>query len=819
MEAPINEAKKGDVLKNSTKGLDLIITSVIFLVFAAVPVFFTGMVSQGIGFEKMILFYFLVLIGVVAWVTKGVIIGELKLKRTPLDLPIAIFLLIATISTLLSVDVRDSFIGAYGQAAKSLSAFFIFALFYYLLINNISKARIKVFFSALLFSSSLIAIYSLLQLFGVYILPMDFAQRQNFNPMGTMTSLTMFVIAVLPLFVIAISKFEDIFGTKKSLAIFFKVLLGIVSIIMLAVLFRLNGFTFWPAALVGVVTVLMFFLSKIIKVSNNNVVFPVSMFLLLIVFMVMGNFQFKNLSLPVEVSLSRSASWDIAKSSMKADPIFGSGPSTFHYDFAMYKTPAFNNTQLWNVRFEHATGVFFEIISTIGILGLISFIVIILTALSIIFISITKKEEDDGKPRKESIKAILLSLFSAYIVILVFGTLLSLSNAIILVFAIIGAFAVSVAVYSYPEEFKNLTLSFRSSPKYALGLAAVFLSVSAGVIVLFTFGLKLYMADIYATKAAYENDPNQKITYINKAISLNPNGDQYHLSKANAYMSLANRGVISGSSQESIRDNLFNAIQASTKATELSPNKARNNESVALIYENASFYTKGALEQSEKYYKEVIRLDPNSPTPHLRIGLINVARANLETDEGEKKYFLEEALKNYDEAINRKGNLASAHYGKAIVYEKLNDIENSISSLTSANLFAENNLDYRFELGRLYFNKGVSKISITQDQVRQIIENETNPEEAGENINDLSLKSTTTNTTLEKNEDLVKAEQIFLGILAANQSHANSIYSLAILYQKIGDKEKASQRVQQLLGVLNDGATKDAVKAQFQGLY
>ena len=225
-----------------------------------------------------------------------------------------------------------------------------------------------------------------------------------------------------------------------------------------------------------------------------------------------------------------------------------------------------------------------------------------------------------------------------------------------------------------------------------------------------------------------------------------------------------------------------------------------------------------ALELAEKYYNEVVRLDPHNPTPYLRIGLVNVARANTETDEAEKKYYYEEAIKQYDLALAQKGDLASAHYGKAIVYEKMNDIDNSILNLTNANLFAANNLDYRFELGRLYFNKGVARLSLTQSKTTQIIENETNPDEEG-NPEELSIQTNVTNAKVEKNDDLARAEQVFLSILAANSNHANALYSLAILYQKLDNTELASQSVKKLLGVLTEGPTKDAVKKQFQGLY
>ena len=100
------------------KFLDFIIIGSITLIFFLCPLFFTGLVAQGAGFEKMILFFLLVLIGVVAWVTKGVVEGELNLKRTPLDIPIIATLIIFAISTILSISSKDSLVGAYGNSSR-----------------------------------------------------------------------------------------------------------------------------------------------------------------------------------------------------------------------------------------------------------------------------------------------------------------------------------------------------------------------------------------------------------------------------------------------------------------------------------------------------------------------------------------------------------------------------------------------------------------------------------------------------------------------------------------------------------------------------
>ena len=137
--------EKNPVLKNisSAKAFDFIIGGILVLIFFLCPLFFTGLVAQTIGFEKITLFYFLVLLGVVAWVTKGVVSGELHFKRTPLDIPILALLITFIISTILSVSPRISLIGSYGNAPKSLAAVIIYILFYYLLVNNLNLKRIK----------------------------------------------------------------------------------------------------------------------------------------------------------------------------------------------------------------------------------------------------------------------------------------------------------------------------------------------------------------------------------------------------------------------------------------------------------------------------------------------------------------------------------------------------------------------------------------------------------------------------------------------------------------------------------------------------
>ena len=791
----------------TNKGLDFVIIGTIFLAFFLCPLFFTGLVAQNMGFEKITLFYFLTLLGAVAWVTKAVIVGELHIKRTPLDWPIVAMLAIFITSTVLSISQKDSLVGTYGNQAKSLSALIIFALFYYLVINNINSKRIKLLFWGIIGSASIIVIYSFLQLLGKFVLPLDFTKAISFNPIGSLSGLTMYLIIVLPLLVIGLAQISEIHSglTNKFLKFVIKMFLGVIILLALFILTLLNGFTFWPAAIVGIVIVLMFLLSKIIKISSSNIIVPITTFLLLIILLVLGNFNVMSLNLPVEVSLSRKASFDIAKNSLKQSPLFGTGPSTFYYGFNKYKTTDFNASPLWDAKFDSGSGALFELAATVGALGVLAIVIIFLIALSICFLTLIKAQKNDTQ-------SILLALFSSFITVIIISLLFTTSNTLVLLSMLAAILAVAMAIVNYPEKFKTLNLSFRASPKYALALAAIFLTLSAGVVILFTMGIKLYLADVYVLQSIKAGDTNKKIAMLNKAIILAPYQDAYYINLANNYMALANQEVNGARNQTVIENNLSLAIDTGKKALNLSANNVNNAQAMALIYENASFYVQGALEWAENLYNKAIELDPDSPTPYLRIALINMARANAEKDKTQQEYYINEAIKKYDLALAKKSDFAAANYGKAIAYERLSKIDDAIDQLKKAVILTRDNVDYRFELGRLFFNRGVAAPpGIAQSASEDI----TTGAEAEQ---DLSVSSQA-GGTIKKNDDVATAEQLFLSIIQANPNHANALYSVALLYQKTGETENAKIVIAQLLKVVTDQPSIDVVQKQFPGLY
>jgi tetratricopeptide (TPR) repeat protein len=403
--------------------------------------------------------------------------------------------------------------------------------------------------------------------------------------------------------------------------------------------------------------------------------------------------------------------------------------------------------------------------------------------------------------RLKELPSILLALFSSVISALAFSFLFPLNNSLIILFVLIFSLAFAVAVMNRQEKVKQFTFSFQASARENLTLAGLLLFVSASVVVMFAMGFKIYLADVYAKESLGVSSIEGKIEKLNKAISMAPDRDIYYIALANNYMALANNKVSSGGNQTEVSDNLNASIRNVKKALELSPNNVINNESLALIYENTSYYIGGGIvewiKSLEDAYNKVIELDPNNPTPYFRLALINVARSNIESDQSEKARYINEAIKNYDKALAKKGNLSEAYYGKGVAYEKLSNLNEAIEQLKSAVYNSGQNIDYIFELGRLYFNRGVLNGSPLGG----------------------SETASSTKKRIVRNDDINTAEQVFLNIIQANQYHANAQYSLALLYKTIGETEKARVVYEKLLSILQDEKQKESVREQFKDLY
>jgi putative inorganic carbon (hco3(-)) transporter len=110
-----------------------------YLLFFLVPFAFTNDTSELFEFNKLwVTFIITVVIGF-AWITKMIIKRQLRIQRTPLDIPIALFLVSEVISTVISLDPHTSIWGYYSRFNGGLLSILSYIFLYFAFVSNLKE--------------------------------------------------------------------------------------------------------------------------------------------------------------------------------------------------------------------------------------------------------------------------------------------------------------------------------------------------------------------------------------------------------------------------------------------------------------------------------------------------------------------------------------------------------------------------------------------------------------------------------------------------------------------------------------------------------
>lgn len=748
--------------------LDKIFSVSLFALFLGLPLFFTNLTFQGLAFEKQIYFYFLLLLSLVVWTAKGVLVGELKIRRTPLDIPLAIFWLAYLLSTIFSVDRWHSFWGFFGDPSRGFMNITALIIAYYLIMSNFSQKVFRLLVTAILVSGSILTVWTVLGVLGVKFLPTKLLNLSPFSLIGSVSGLGAYLSALVPLFITAIFQIRahDKLAPKAK-----NIWSGILTVILaldILALFALYAFVPWIAVLVGIGFFLIFILARVVRPAENWTWLPMVAFVLVLIVMMIGQTSLAKINLPVEVSPNYQLSWQIAKTSLQHNLLLGSGAASYGYDFSLYRPQEFNLNAFYNLRFYQASGLVFEAISTLGIVGTLTLIFLILSFISVaLYLLATQREKD---------KTYSLGFVTATLLLLYAAVTARTESTLIILGALIGTLALAFLLKENQTEEKYLNLSLKASPKYALALAFVFMVVSAGVAFLFVFLGKVYLADVYAGLGSRQTQITESgsIGYLIKAISLNGKEGRYFTQAGQQYMVLANNETLKDRNSqdvEAIRKDLNNSIAAAVQGKNLMPKDVMAQESLGQVYENAGLYVADSLNLANDTYTAALALEPHNPNLMLKLGMIKEAQALSKTTPDEKKQLVNDAKGWFQKAIDDKANFAAGFYQLSLAKEALGDLDGAVDDMQKAFSLDNSNINFAFNLGRLFQARG-------------------------------------------KGDDNKNAESLFKQILGINDKEINTHFSLAMLYEKTNRKSDALTEYQKVLDLLPAGS--DAARTQIQ---
>ncbi len=774
--------------------LDAIITASITALFFGAPLFFTSLTMQDIAFDKQIYFYFWLLVALVAWAIKSATSGKLVIRRTPLDYPLIGTFLAILVSAYLSDDRWHSFWGAFGDPSQGVIAFIAGVFAFYLVITHFSWERFRWFFGAFVLSGSVVVVWTFLGLLGVHFLPASFAAIAPLSLIGSLKGLTLFFSLMIPLFISTLfGLWREEVRMKPLLRYAMSAILVIVIALSLINIFSLLSYTPLMALTIGAIFFLIFILARIIRPYGALSFMPIAFLVAVIGFIVVYSpnspvrspFVSEEITLPPEVTLSVSFSWQIAKASLKEHFFFGYGPAMYGQAFSMARPEELNTQPLYALRFLRGEGVLFDSLSTIGIVGTIFLILTVLTFVSVSIYLMVRDQKYN--------KIYSLGLVSAFITLCVAALFNRVEGSMILVGTLLSTLTLAVLYSESKVSFSTVSFSLKASPKFALSFAFISIVLIAGIGMSFFFVGKIFVADALAGKAVHAQEVSvETIAYLTRAAQLNQHEGHYLIRAGQEYMVLANREALKDEKDrnlQTLRSYLEMAQDITAKGRDLLPVSVAAAEIYAQILESASRYydatmlsTTGILDDVDKAYEYAQRLEPSNAIYPLKRGEVALRKALLidPKKENERKEMLVKAKEFFSTAINKKPNLAPAYYQRALIEQSLDNIDDAIADMEKAFIASGNaNITYAYNLGVLYKKR-------------------------------------------DKENDAARAEFLFRSILAVNNNDVNVHFEQATLYEQKNKIAAAIKEYEKVLELLPDdesaAATREKIEATIEKL-
>jgi tetratricopeptide (TPR) repeat protein len=414
---------------------DRIIQSSFYLLFFLVPLVLTPFNYELFEYNKMMLTYGLTVIITGSWMIKMVISKEIKIARTPLDLPILLFLFSQIVSTVFSIDRHVSLFGYYSRFNGGLLSTISYVLLYYAFVTNFPKEKIRKFLLFTLSSGLLVSIYGILEHFGIDkdIWVQD-VQNRVFSTLGQPNWLAAYLAVLIPITLgIGLTNFtkksaesngrsqnakvksQNRYLNLKNIGILGYWVMGLLFYSTLLFTKSRSGFLgFWAVFIIMGIMIwittmsLSHFLTAVKKCDTNFVkefflftcIFLFVAFLFGTPFEQVNRFTFTQLinhqppttnhqpAKPsgdsiIDIGITGSSKireivWKGSLDVFKNYPLFGSGVETFAFSYYQFRPKEHNMTSEWDFLYNKAHNEYLNYAATTGAFGLGSYLLIIL---------------------------------------------------------------------------------------------------------------------------------------------------------------------------------------------------------------------------------------------------------------------------------------------------------------------------------------------------------------------------------------------------------------------------------------------------------
>jgi len=364
---------------------DKTIEYLFYALFFFVPLLLWPKTSEVFEFNKMLLVYALTILIFAAWITKWVVQKKITIRRTPLDLPIAIFLASQILSTVFSIDSHTSLWGYYSRFHGGLVSTVSYIVLYYALVTNLTRDKISFLIYSIISSAALVALYGVLEHFGIdkHLWVQDVASRV-FSTIGQPNWLSAYLVAILPLPIFLAFNHCHPRSNRGSIFYFSLALLFFITIIFTK---SQSGLAATGLILAAII---IYFTGRKLKFIYFLIV-PLILVLAIAKrdFIVKINpFGVSNLAALVEADratrlagsdsmIIRQVVWQGARELGLKNPLFGTGLETFGYTYFTVRPALHNLLSEWEFLYNKAHNEYLNFLANTGFVGLAAYLLLI----------------------------------------------------------------------------------------------------------------------------------------------------------------------------------------------------------------------------------------------------------------------------------------------------------------------------------------------------------------------------------------------------------------------------------------------------------
>ncbi len=631
-----NENSKLELV-NYIEKASVVILGLLFLLF---PVLITNMTTDFFILPKQALLVFATLVLMLLFGIKTFLLEKVRIKRTPFDLPVILFILALLLSSVFSVARFDSF-------ANFVPVLFAGISFFAITINARNEKSVLVLIGSLLGGAVLLSLISVFSFLKIYVFPFDFTKVQTFTASGSLLDQGLYLLFVLPVALYFLSPF---LFRKKHRETQEEKRIDLI---------KIGAF---GLASVVIATGLILSVYNLVKTPNSLLILPLE-----------TGFQ----------TAFAAISQDSGR--ILQGLLFGSGYGEYLTDFTRFKQAAFNtNTSLWSLTFIHSSTFVLELLATTGILGLLSFF----------FLCVKVVKE------RPLFIHLLIALAACFVLPVSFYGLTLIFFLLGIYSALRGLsddqkyFDVELQLVALKKGF----LAFSQEEHVRERANSKILSYTVlGIIIILVFLLGFLSYDYLSANvtfqkslvAASQNNGQLTYTYQSNALATftGKYTDSYYRVFSQTNLALANSlaaSIPQGASpsaqtQQTIYTLVQQSINSARQATTISPKNTINWQNLSSIYRALIGFGQNADSFAILAQQQALALDPTNPQGYITLGGIYYQLS-----------LWDKAQEQFQQAVNLKPDFPNAYYNLGHALQQKGDLKGALAQFQTVKSLVAN---------------------------------------------------------------------------------------------------------------------------------